>query len=75
MVKDLGVEEQPAPTRQPAAAGASRPAGGRRARSRANGDGDTPPTAPPSPPTAGNGGDDTGSKERKPRNKRHGRPR
>ncbi len=74
MVKDLVVEEeveQPAPTPQPAAAaGATRPAGGRRARARANGGGETPPAAPP----PGNGGDDA-PKERKPRNKRHGRPR
>jgi SecD/SecF fusion protein len=69
MVKDLGVEDEPAaPTPQPAAAGASRPAGGRRARARANGEGTPPPAAPPA------GSDDT-PKERKPRNKRHGRPR
>ena len=50
----------------------SRPAGGRRARARANGGGDTPPRrlAPP-PATATT----TRPKERKPRNKRHGRPR
>ena len=72
MVKDLGVEEEPAPAPQPAAAGATRPAGGRRARARANGD--NPPGSPPAPPAAGNGGDDA-PKERKPRNKRHGRPR
>ena len=71
MVKDLGVDEEPAaPAPQPAAAGA-RPTGGRRARARANGGGDPPPASPPS---GGNGGDDT-PKERKPRNKRHGRPR
>ena len=59
MVRDLGVEdEQP---RQPAAAG-TRPAGGRRARSRASQQ-DQPPQE---------GGDD---KPKKPRNRRHGRPR
>ncbi|HEX6026705.1 MAG TPA: protein translocase subunit SecD, partial [Solirubrobacter sp.] len=67
MVKDLGVEDQP-PAPQPAAAGVARPAGGRRARARASGD-TTPPPAPPS------GGGEDKPKERKPRNKRHGRPR
>jgi SecD/SecF fusion protein len=79
MVRDLGLEEaqrqqaeheQP----QPAATGASRPAGGRRARARADG------MAPPAgtgggagTPPPGNG--DSTPKERKPRNRRHGRPR
>jgi SecD/SecF fusion protein len=67
MVKDLGVEDERA-TPQPAATGASRPAGGRRARARANGG------TPPAPPPAGDGGEQP-PKERKPRNKRHGRPR
>ena len=60
MVRDLGIEdEQP----QPAAARAgNRPAGGRRARSRA--ENKTPPTQ--------QDGDD---KPKKPRNRRHGRPR
>jgi SecD/SecF fusion protein len=70
MVQDLGVEEAQEP--QPAAAG-SRPRGGRRARSRANG-GTTPPASPP--PSSGAdrpaGPDD---KPKKPRNRRHGRPR
>jgi SecD/SecF fusion protein len=78
MVRDLGVEE--AERRQPehaaAAATSSRPAGGRRARARANGG--TPPAGPgpstgaakpPEPPGDG------APKERKPRNRRHGRPR
>jgi SecD/SecF fusion protein len=74
MVRDLGVEEE-APTRpQPAATGATRPAGGRRARARANGDDNNPPPATPPPGAAGNG-EDGAPKERKPRNKRHGRPR
>jgi SecD/SecF fusion protein len=67
MVKDLGVDDERA-TPQPAATGASRPAGGRRARARANGG------TPPAPPPAGDGGEQP-PKERKPRNKRHGRPR
>jgi SecD/SecF fusion protein len=72
MVADLGVEEEKTRQPQPAAtAGVTRPAGGRRARSRANGGDDAPPT----PPAAGNGGGDDAPKERKPRNKRHGRPR
>jgi SecD/SecF fusion protein len=59
MVRDLGIEdEQP----QPAAARAgNRPAGGRRARSRAEQEGQKPQD-----------GDD---KPKKPRNRRHGRPR
>jgi SecD/SecF fusion protein len=74
MVKDLGIEsEQRQP--QPATTGAtsSRPAGGRRARARANGM--APPAGPnaaqpPEPPPG-----DGAPKERKPRNRRHGRPR
>jgi SecD/SecF fusion protein len=59
MVRNLGIEgEQP----QPAAAG--RPAGGRRARMRASGQGGAPP-----PP----GGE--APKPKKPRNRKHGRPR
>ena len=82
MVKDLGIDE--ATERQPAAAAAAsapasgRPAGGRRARARANGGETQPPSgesgATP-PPTDGNGENDSAAKERKPRNKRHGRPR
>jgi SecD/SecF fusion protein len=73
MVKNLGIEE--AEAREPAAAAAaraasSRPPGGRRARARGNG-----PAAPP-PAT---GGDSPPSSEepkpRKPRNRKHGRPR
>ena len=63
MVRDLGVEEEPQPA---AARSANRPAGGRRARSRANGG------QAPKPPQ-GDGGD--GEKPKKPRNRRHGRPR
>lgn len=75
MVKDLGVEEAEAQRaeRQPAATGA-RPAGGRRARARAEAGNAAPATPPASSPDepSGNGGDD---KDRKPRNRRHGRPR
>ncbi|HEX5622538.1 MAG TPA: protein translocase subunit SecF, partial [Solirubrobacteraceae bacterium] len=69
MVRDLGVEE--AQERQPAAAARSgRPAGGRRARSRANGGQN------PKPPAQGGDGADGGDdKPKKPRNRRHGRPR
>jgi SecD/SecF fusion protein len=67
MVRDLGIEE--AERRQPAAAQAgSRPAGGRRARSRAN------QPQQPQPPQQG-GGDGASDKPKKPRNRRHGRPR
>jgi SecD/SecF fusion protein len=65
MVRDLGVEEEPQPA---AARSANRPAGGRRARSRANGG------QAPKPPQGGAGAGD-GEKPKKPRNRRHGRPR
>ena len=42
MVRDLGIEEEQQADRQPAAAPSGRPAGGRRARSRGNGN---PPAA------------------------------
>ena len=61
MVRDLGIEE--AEERQPAAARSGRPAGGRRARSRASQDDGSP--------QQGDGAD----KPKKPRNRRHGRPR
>jgi SecD/SecF fusion protein len=68
MVRDLGIEEEEP---QPAAARSSgRPAGGRRARSRGNGNPQTPP-AQGQPPQQ----DDGGNKPKKPRNRRHGRPR
>jgi SecD/SecF fusion protein len=71
MVRDLGIEE--AQERQPAAAARSaRPAGGRRARSRSNG-GQTQNRPPAPPQQGGDGGDD--DKPKKPRNRRHGRPR
>jgi SecD/SecF fusion protein len=66
MVRDLGVEEEPQPA---AARAANRPAGGRRARSRANGG-----QAPKKPPQGG-AGDGDGDKPKKTRNRRHGRPR
>jgi SecD/SecF fusion protein len=71
MVRDLGIEE--AQERQPAAAARSgRPVGGRRARSRGNGNppAQSPGARPPEPPQ-GDGSD----KPKKPRNRRHGRPR
>ena len=71
MVRNLGVEE--AERRKPAAAAAAgRPAGGRRARARGNG-GDAPGSSPAGPgePPQGDGSD----KPKKPRNRRHGRPR
>jgi SecD/SecF fusion protein len=69
MVRDLGVEEEPAPSAadepQPAGARAagSRPAGGRRARSRAAKSGDQGSSGPSS------------DKAKKPPKRRHGRPR
>jgi SecD/SecF fusion protein len=73
MVHDLGIEEQEEP--QPAAARSARPAGGRRARSRGNGggsggDAQPKPQQPPKPE-----GDGSSDKPKKPRNRRHGRPR
>jgi SecD/SecF fusion protein len=68
MVRDLGVEEE---ERQPAAARSGRPVGGRRARSRGNGN----PPAPGQPPQQGGDGGDGSPKPKKPRNRRHGRPR
>ena len=70
MVRDLGIEEAEQP--QPAAASRSgRPAGGRRARSRANGGQSQPGDGSTQPPAPGDGDD----KPKKPRNRRHGRPR
>ena len=76
MVRNLGIEEATARRSQPAAAAAGRPAGGRRARARGKGPG-ARPGADGTPP-AGGGGDDGGGggdKPKKPRNRRHGRPR
>ena len=75
MVANLGIEE--AGRREPAAAAArsNRPAGGRRARAR----GETPP-APPAGGTGqsarpATGARTTAPKPKKPRNRKHGRPR
>jgi SecD/SecF fusion protein len=68
MVRDLGIEEE---EKQPAAAPSGRPVGGRRARSRANG-GQSGEPRPPQQNPQQDGGD---SKPKKPRNRRHGRPR
>ena len=82
MVRNLGVEEEetPSPAKTPAAAG--RPAGGRRARARSGG-GSSPESGAGSGGGSGSGaGGDEGAppdggetKPKKPRNKRHGRPR
>jgi SecD/SecF fusion protein len=69
MVRDLGVDEEKKRAPEPAATGAGRPAGGRRARARQNG------MAPPAGPAKPAEGEPKESKERKPRNRRHGRPR
>jgi SecD/SecF fusion protein len=69
MVANLGVDEQPPPEPAAAAPPSSRPAGGRRARA-ARGE------APPKPPaTGGDGGATEAPKPKKPRNRKHGRPR
>ncbi len=69
MVRDLGIEDE----RQPASTGAtrSRPAGGRRAR----GNGGTEPARPPATPKPREDGDGEQPKPKKPRNRKHGRPR
>ena len=74
MVRDLGIEEE---QKQPAAAPSGRPAGGRRARSRGNGNPTTPPgqPRPPQQNPQQDSGDGPGDKPKKPRNRRHGRPR
>jgi SecD/SecF fusion protein len=71
LVRNLGVEEAEE-RRKPAAAAAGRPVGGRRARARGTG-GDGPGGRPAGPgePPQGDGSD----KPKKPRNRRHGRPR
>ena len=75
MVRDLGIEED----RQPAGTGATRgrPAGGRRARANGGdtGSGPTPGGSTPAKPEGGGEGDDDSSKPKKPRNRKHGRPR
>jgi SecD/SecF fusion protein len=72
MVRDLGIQEE----RQPASTGAtrSRPAGGRRAR----GNGGASGARPAPPPVKRDGGDapeGESPKSKKPRNRKHGRPR
>jgi SecD/SecF fusion protein len=73
MVRDLGIDEQ---ERQPASAGASRgrPAGGRRARANGGSTG-SGPAAPRSPQKPAGEGDGESPKPKKPRNRKHGRPR
>jgi SecD/SecF fusion protein len=77
MVRDLGIEEE----RQPASTGATRgrPAGGRRARANGGttGAGPAPGGGTPAPPASkpDGEGDGEGSKPKKPRNRKHGRPR
>jgi SecD/SecF fusion protein len=71
MVANLGLEEDRRPA---AAAGPARPRGGRRARTQGNGQGRA---APPPAPRPGEGTPGAGDepRSRKPRNRKHGRPR
>jgi SecD/SecF fusion protein len=76
VVANLGIDE--ARKREPAAAGPARPRGGRRARAQGNGPAKPPAapggdagTRPDAPADGGEGGD----QQRKPRNRKHGRPR
>src|SRR5215210_2437764 len=74
MVADLGIEEE----RQPASTGAarSRPAGGRRARANGGGSGARAASGTEAAPgTAKPDGDGDATKPKKPRNRKHGRPR
>jgi SecD/SecF fusion protein len=77
MVANLGIEEagrrEPAAAGRAAAASASRPTGGRRARAR----GQAPPATPPEGPGGSVPADESGEapKPKKPRNRKHGRPR
>ncbi len=77
MVKNLGVEDERAAQRKATAAAAGRPQGGRRARARASGD--IPPGAGEGSSSGeapeGDGGGDKPKPAKKPRNRRHGRPR
>jgi SecD/SecF fusion protein len=73
MVRDLGIEE-----RQPAGTGATRgrPAGGRRARANGGrGPGPASGGGTPARPPAKPDGDGEAPKPKKPRNRKHGRPR
>jgi SecD/SecF fusion protein len=76
MVANLGIDE--ARKREPAAAGPARPRGGRRARAQGNGPA-KPPAAPGGDagtrPDAPADGGEAGDQQRKPRNRKHGRPR
>ena len=76
MVANLGIEE--AEKREPAAAGraAARPAGGRRARMRSGDGGDAAAAAPQGSGTGDDPGRGRAARSRKkPRNRKHGRPR
>ena len=72
MVRNLGIEEATSRARPAAAAAGGRPTGGRRARARSEGGGETPPRPEGGQPPPAEGGGDT---PKKPRNRRHGRPR
>jgi SecD/SecF fusion protein len=75
MVRDLGIEEE----RQPASTGArGRPAGGRRARANGGRSGSGPAPGSggaPARPAAKPDGDEPKPEAKKPRNRKHGRPR
>ena len=74
MVRDLGLEEpEPEPASTAAGARAATPGGGRRARANGGGQGAAPPAGPGGSRPAGAEGE--GEKPKKPRNRRHGRPR
>jgi len=72
MVKNLGIEGETPPKRTPAATASGRPAGGRRARARDTGDAGQPPSGGDKP---ADGEPPPSDPPKKPRNRRHGRPR
>jgi SecD/SecF fusion protein len=74
LVANLGIEDDRS-ERAKAASGSGRPAGGRRARARASGDDGPGGTRPAGDGGTGSGGEGAGDKPKKPRNRRHGRPR
>ncbi len=78
MVANLGIDEGAKPKEPTGAAAGGRPAGGRRARARAAGGGGG--AAPGAGPSGAEGGSerpapDPDKQQKKPRNRRHGRPR
>jgi len=75
MVRDLGIEEPQPAASAAAGPGASKPAGGRRARANGGGQDAGPAGTADTRPTLDAAAEGDGDKPKKPRNRRHGRPR